>query len=135
MTVNKMKKLVLVIAYVISIMTTYSCATTTNYETKLDTWLGRDVNELITSWGPPSNEYTMPNGDKMYTWLIVGNTTILSDYNQYLHMTLTNSITSWCKTTFTVHHFTYFDNHDKITNWRWEGNACTAMWEAGRGVL
>ena len=45
------------------------CATTGNYEKKLKTWMGNDVNSLIASWGPPSDEYLMPNGSKMYTWL------------------------------------------------------------------
>ncbi|MGD1075886.1 MAG: hypothetical protein ABR903_07385 [Thermodesulfovibrionales bacterium] len=119
-----MKMLIVATALVMSIMAIYSCAKTANHETKLDTWLGTDVNDLIASWGPPSDEYTMPNGDKMYTWLIVGNTMILSNYTQYLHMTLTDSSTRWCKTTFTVHHFTYLDNHNEITDWQREGNAC-----------
>jgi hypothetical protein len=70
-----------------------ACASTANYEAKLNTWRGVDINNLINSWGPPSNEYTMPNGDIMYTWLRIGNTIVTSNYNQYLNMTLTNSVT------------------------------------------
>ena len=80
--------------------------------------MGHDVNELITSWGPPRNEYTMPNGNKMYTWLWNGGTLVTSNYNYYLNMTLTNAVTYWCKTTFTV------DKYGKIISWRWQGNAC-----------
>ena len=96
----------------------YGCATTAKYEAILNTWMGSNVNNLISSWGPPSDEYTMPNGNKMYTWLWVGNTLVTSNYNKFLKMTLTNAVTYWCKTTFTV------DNNDRITNWRYEGNAC-----------
>lgn len=103
---------------VISTMIICSCATTAKYETKLNTWLGHDINELITAQGYPSNEYTMPNGNKMYTWLWIGNTLVTSNYIQYLNMTLTNAVTYWCKTSFTV------DNSGRITNWRYEGNAC-----------
>ncbi len=95
-----------------------SCATTSKYTAKLNTWIGHDVNELITSWGPPSNEYTMPNGNKMYTWLHVGGTLVVSNYNYFLRMTLTNAVTYWCKTTFNV------DESGIITGGRWEGNSC-----------
>lgn len=43
------------------------CATTAKYEAILNTWVGADVNNLIGSWGAPSEEYSMPNGNKMYT--------------------------------------------------------------------
>lgn len=95
-----------------------SCATTANYSEKIKTWVGHDVNELITSWGPPSDVYTMPNGNKMYTWLWNGSTLVTSNYNYYLNMTTSKAVTYWCKTTFTT------DNSNKIIIWRWEGNAC-----------
>jgi anaerobic C4-dicarboxylate transporter len=79
-----------------------SCATTVKYEAKFNTWIGYDVNEIITSWGPPSNEYTLPNGNKMYTWLWIGNTLATSNYNEYFNMTLTQVVTYWCKSNFTA---------------------------------
>lgn len=95
-----------------------ACATTENYEAKLKTWVGSDINNLITSWGPPSDEYKMPNGNIMYTWLRVGNTMVISNYNQYTNTVLTSSVRHWCKTTFTV------NSAGTIRNWRWEGNSC-----------
>jgi len=103
---------------VIIALTIFSCATTAKYEQRIKTWMGHDVNELITSWGPPSNVYTMPNGNKMYTWLRISETLVTSNYNYFLNMTLTNSVTYWCKTTFTA------DRADKIINSIWEGNNC-----------
>jgi len=97
-----------------------ACASTAKYEAILNTWIGADVNNLIASWGPPSEEYSMPNGNKMYTWLWVGNTLVTSNYNKFLNMTLTNAVTFWCKTTFTV------DNYGRISGWHYEGNACMA---------
>ena len=94
------------------------CATTGKYEKILHTWLGSDVNRLIASWGPPSNVYIMPNGSKMYTWLRVGGTKVVADYNQYLNTLTASTVAYWCKTTFTV------TPQGVITNWRWEGNAC-----------
>lgn len=113
-----MRKLFILLAIVFFIP---ACATTANYEAKIKTWLGDDVNNLIASWGPPSNEYTMPNGNIMYTWLWVGNTLVTSNYDRFLNMTFTNSVTNWCKTTFTA------NSSKRITNWRWEGNACRSF--------
>ncbi len=114
----KMKTVFKVAIIGIIFLSLNSCATSKKYAAKLDTWLGSDVNNLITSWGPPSDVYTMPNGNKMYTWLWVGSTLVTSNYNSYLNMTLTNAVTYWSKTTFTT------DASGKITNWRYEGNAC-----------
>ena len=104
----------------ISMMSISSCATTAKFEALLNTWMGHDVNELITSLGPPSNEYTLPNGNKMYTWLWIGNTLVISNYNEYLNMTLTQAVTHWCKVTFVV------NQYGRIINWRYEGNACVS---------
>jgi hypothetical protein len=112
------RKAVKNILIVFIVLFTCSCATTANYEAKIKTWLGHDVNELISSWGPPSDVFTMPNNNKMYTWLYNGGTVVTSNYNYYLNMTFTNSTTHWCKTTFTV------DSSDRIIQWRYEGNSC-----------
>lgn len=97
-----------------------SCATTGNYEEALQSWVGQDVNRLINSWGPPSDEYGMPNGNTVYTWLWVGGTRVLSNYNETLNMVTTQAVTSWCKTSFTV------NTQGVIRLWRWQGNACRA---------
>jgi len=95
-----------------------ACATTGNYEKVLNSWMGGDVNRLMASWGPPSDEYVMPNASRMYTWLWIGGTKVVANYNQYLNMVTAGSVTYWCKTTFTT------SQAGVITNWRWEGNAC-----------
>jgi len=94
------------------------CATTGKYQEVCNSWLGSDVNSLIASWGPPSNEYNMPNGSKMYTWVNVGGTQVVANYNEYLNMATANSVTYWCKTTFTV------NSQNVITNWQGQGNGC-----------
>jgi len=98
-----------------------SCATTANYAEILKSWEGSDINMLIISWGPPSDVYTMPNGNKMYTWLYVSNSLITTNYNQWLNRLETRQIQYWCKTTYTA------NENDIITNWRWQGNACRAV--------
>lgn len=97
-----------------------SCATTSKYEAILNTWMGSDVNSLITAWGAPSNQYTMPNGNIMYTWLWVDNSLVTSTYFPRLKLTLTDNVTLWCKTTFIT------DANGKIIGWRLEGNDCRA---------
>lgn len=99
------------------IVTLNSCATTGKYSAKMQTWMGHDVNELINSWGPPSDVYTMPNGNKMYTWLWTGGTLVTTNYYYYLNMAVSNGVTYWCKTTFTV-------NGNTVVAYRWEGNSC-----------
>ena len=94
------------------------CATTGKYDTVLNSWLNHDVNELFQSWGPPSNEFRQPDGNTQYTWLLVGGTRIVSNYNTFLNATIYNANTYWCKTTFTV------NSSNKIMGWRREGNAC-----------
>ena len=99
-------------------LSAFACATTGNYNKKVASWMGNDVNALMVSWGPPSNEYVMPDMRKMYTWLWVGGTQVFANYNQYLNMVTAGSVTYWCKTTFTV------DSAGRVVNYRWEGNAC-----------
>lgn len=97
-----------------------ACATTGKYQRLLQSWMGADVNRLMQSWGPPSNEYVMPNSDRMYTWLWVGGTLVTASYNSYLNMTTAGAVTYWCKTTFTA------SPSGVLRSWRWEGNACKA---------
>ena len=94
------------------------CATTGKYEKVVASWMGSDVNRLMVSWGPPSNEYVMPNGSTMYTWLWVGGTRVYANYNHYLNMVTAGSVTYWCKTTFTAR------ASGVLGHWRYEGNAC-----------
>ena len=94
------------------------CATTEKYTQRVNTWNGEDINKLITSWGPPSDVYTMPNGNKMYTWLRTGGTVVTSNYNYFLNQTTSNSVEYWCKTTFTV------NRAGVIIDNTWNGNAC-----------
>ncbi len=101
-----------------------ACATLFNFPTEekytalVNTWRGSDVNRLITKWGIPSDVYTMPNGNKMYTWLRTGGTVVTSNYNYFLNQTTSNQIQYWCKTTFTV------DTSNIIISISTDGNSC-----------
>ena len=55
--------------------------TNKEYTQICQSWIDQDVNKLIRSWGPPSNVFTMPNGNTMYTYN-KGNTTTYTEYCQ-----------------------------------------------------
>ena len=41
------------------------CATTANYEKKLQTWVGVSEDSLYTTWGVPSKQLTLKDGSKI----------------------------------------------------------------------
>ena len=88
------------------------CATTGKYETVLQSWVGNDVNHLIASWGPPTSEYRMPNGNVMYTYRRDAGAVAVPVGN------MVYAGRRWCETTFQV------DALGVIRSWRWEGNNC-----------
>lgn len=107
------------ILYIIPLLVlALGCATTEKYERKLATWVGKDVNDLMVSWGTPSETYTMPNGYKQYTYSRQGSTVATSSYNPLLQQSTAIANTRWCKTTFTANEV------GTIQAWRWEGNSC-----------
>jgi hypothetical protein len=112
---NHLKKL-FVFSFAFFLIT--ACATSSKYSEIVKSWEGNNINNLISSWGPPSDVYTMPNGNKMYTWLYTSNTLVTTNYNQWLNRLETRQVQYWCKTTFTA------DRNDIIINWVWEGNNC-----------
>lgn len=115
MEVFKQLSIIILITFLFS-----SCATRGKYIAAVKSWEGSDINELITSWGPPSDVYTMPNGNKMYTWLYTNNSLVTTQYNYWLDRLETRQVQYWCKTTFIT------NKNDLIVGWRIEGNACKA---------
>lgn len=100
-----------------------SCATTQKYRNILSTWLGSDINELISVWGVPSNQYKMPNENTVYTWLWVGKDLIPSHEYETTIKKLAFDYTSginWCRTSFTA------DKNYKIINFTFDGSRCKA---------
>ena len=64
------------------------CATTAKYKEKLDTWNGKNVNQLIDVWGFPDKIIKSPTKNKVYVYkfkssgrypraYIPGNTTVI----------------------------------------------------------
>jgi hypothetical protein len=87
------------------------------YEEVLESWIGADINNLIDSWGPPDQQYRMPNGNMLYTWI---------DSSSVTMPFMNDGDTIWgggtlifsCTTTFSV------QPSGRIFSWRWKGNKC-----------
>jgi hypothetical protein len=108
-----------------------ACATTENYEKVLSSWVGSGEDSLIASWGPPDSSYQ--SGETKYLTYARSNTSYVPGVAPTYQTTCSfgicrttpiggspgYAVNSNCKTTFTV-------VGSKITNWRWQGNDCTA---------
>jgi hypothetical protein len=96
------------------------CATTAQYERNLQSWLGHDVNHLISKWGPPSSDFALSNGNKIYTWVDHGANISYANYSPYANTAIGFTSPTSCKTSFTI------DQNGRIIEWRYEGNNCRA---------
>lgn len=133
------------------------CATTKNYESILDTWLGSSADDLVASWGPPQNSYTLSDGGKVLEYLkqdsfqiggftysvpvtthhsgtVSSYTSGISSYDgsstTYVQKQApVHTITSKCITRFVV------DAKHIINRWTWEGDACKAKKPATVGRI
>lgn len=119
-----MKTLIKIVFLIMIALTINSCASLfpvpESYTSKINTWNMVDINSLIGQWGPPSDVFVMPNGNKMYTWLRTGGTVVTSNYNYYLNQTTSNSSLSYCKTSFIV------NTAGLIISNTWQGNNCNS---------
>ena len=134
-------KLLIIIFFIVS------CATTAKYEKLLDTWMGGNVNDLVSQWGAPSSSYKMSNGNTILTYMRSrsgaipiynqpqstthqgtiygsGGMTNYSGTSTSSYGTTTYMPVTWsCKTEFTV------DTRDIIINWRFLGNNCVSKYD------
>jgi len=67
-------------------------------------WERRDVNELVSAWGPPASTFRALNGTTVYT------------YNKG------EPLPDTCVVNFTV------DAAQKVTGWRYSGTTCRATY-------
>jgi hypothetical protein len=125
---NKFKK-VARYAFLIFSIQLAGCATTANYEKKLNSWVGFSELELVRSWGPPDASYEI-GVSKYITWsksgsiyipqtnptmysTIIGNQIFTNAYGG----SAAQNISLQCKTTFEI-------KNNYVVSWRWEGNSC-----------
>ena len=105
------------------VLLTLACAERAPAETTgniMARWVGRDVNRLLTAWGPPTSTFVMPNGNTMYTWATSeerhvedahGLAALFADPDDKI-------TTRWCKQWFTV------TPEGTVIDWDYEGNDC-----------
>ena len=98
------------------------------YKKQLDAWVGKDINNLLLAWGPPSSVFNMPNGDVMYTWLIEDNKVVsegsgsannFSDSVFARGWSVQQEVRNSCRTSFIA-------TKNKIVNFSFKGNMCVA---------
>jgi hypothetical protein len=116
MRVSRYRRLV----FFLALGTVSGCATTGKFRKNMDSWIAGDVNTAIMRWGPPSNTFDMPNGNRMYTWTWQGGAIARATYNPYLGMTTASATRVSCQVSLTTEH------EGRIVAWQAQGNACRA---------
>jgi hypothetical protein len=104
-----MYKRSLEIFVIVVLLSNLSCATTKNYQAMLDSWIGANVNELISLWGDPSHIYLLQGGEKIYVY---SRRTLVDEGNRH------PAEKYYCTTEFVT------DYRDIITKWKYKGNMC-----------
>lgn len=83
-----------------------------------NSWVGSDVNELLTYWGSPSDKKVMQDGNQYYTWLLVDGKKVESGYEDAIAQIDSKKISKWCKTIFIV------NVKGKVKSANYDGNNC-----------
>ena len=118
----------------ILVLSLVSCAGQTHrgFDQLLSLLVGRDINDFISAFGPPARVYGMPNGNKIYTFVLdrviyrTPTTTTAHVWRGYGGAQGTTTTTggdlvvSYCRIDFTV------NAQQTIIAYRSEGNRCVA---------
>jgi len=109
------------------------CATGAQTDEAMKSWLDHNINELVTSWGPPESSVQLPGGNVIYTWTNRGSYTMptqtTTTANVYgsgnsaygtAQSTTTGGQTLHfvCQKSFTV------SKTGRIVAYNWQGNNC-----------
>jgi hypothetical protein len=139
----------IILAFFVSSILFYGCATTANYEKMLDTWVGSGADQLVRSWGPPQNSYTLSDGSKVFEYVSSRNvkrggityteqqptyysgSTSAYGSSGFGYGTFSGTSTTMVQKTTPAYNVNLFcktifniDNNDTIKSWSWEGNNC-----------
>ena len=97
--------------FILLLLTIEGCATAEKLESKLKSWVGKDADALITSWGYPDSTIKAPNGNVVY---------IYKKSEQYQNPGTGYIFSIDCNITFEL------SDEQKIINWGYRGNGCTS---------
>lgn len=89
---------------VVFLATLTSCATTEKYEARLQSWVGKQEENLIMSWGAPHKVHEISQNKKVVSY-------------QQNHTS--SSIQFFCETNFLI-------KDNIIDTWTWRGNNCAS---------
>jgi hypothetical protein len=128
-----------------------ACATTANYEKILSSWVGKNVDNLVLSWGPPASFYPLSDGGRVlqysnqrnvqfggYTTMVPQTTYQNGTVNAYgnggsAYRNYSGTSTTYVQQTTPVQNIamqciTRFTVNAQgiITRWAWQGNDCRA---------
>ncbi len=110
------------------------CATTANYQQKLNQWHGAPAQQLINAWGYPDSSVKLPNGDWVYMYLHQQTYSApvssvpafrprgAPDYSMgsYNYPIPAQTVSLYCRTWFEM------DHQNVIVNTNFEGNNCVS---------
>jgi hypothetical protein len=85
------------------------------YTTKIKTWLGHHIDQLVDKWGYPQESFKAPNGNTVYVYHRETEATI---YYHTDHFSIPLPARRYCTTYFET------DRRGIIVKGRGEGNAC-----------
>jgi hypothetical protein len=61
-------KTLLSIAGAALLFSAFGCATTSNYDSKVHSWKGKDASMLVRNWGEPDAKEKLSSGNQMYVY-------------------------------------------------------------------
>lgn len=122
-------------ALIVFVFVLLGCATTYGYKSILNTWVGDNGDNLIRSWGPPTQQTKLSDGSSVFEYIRQGQAYV-PQYTTPAQMTTTiagrNAFTAtsggqtfggysvglYCQTLF------YISKDGLITGWKFDGNSC-----------
>ncbi|MBN4863279.1 MULTISPECIES: lipoprotein [Providencia] len=125
-----MKKLFATV-FIVAVLS--GCQTEAKFQRNMDSWMGKNIDSLIDSWGYPSNEMTAPNGNRVYVYSNSGTfvtptdttyNTIGNVYGNRYSSTTYATTTGGYPITFSCAVFVEFNRSGTIDGIRWKGNNC-----------
>ena len=90
----------------------------------LDSWLGQNAQDLVDSWGYPSNQLTVPNGNTVYVYHWEGHSAYIKPQwqrqrpDEDIYGGQTNNMTFTCDTSFEI------DKNQTVVRWTTRGTRC-----------
>jgi len=87
------------------------CASTVGYQKHLEDWNGKNIKQLVKTWGYPANSYRTPNGNLVYEYMDI---TIYSS-----RQNVTGTHIAHCTTSVIS------DDASRIIELKGEGNDCS----------